>query len=593
MTKQYYQTKIEAVSHEIKEAKRKDLRFSLLRLALILGVLGGIYISIKTEEGNYMWLALVAVALFLFVLRKHQDLRLILSKRKHLKVLLAQEVDALEGVDDAFDDGSAFASEDHFYAHDLDVLGSKSLFQHINRSATLGGKQKLAAALLGAERLANIPQRQSAVQELSKADGFRHAFRVEGMLIEEKSGLAQQFKTWLQHKTPLNVLSNPWLLLPLALVAIVCLVLFMIEPSLEHVRWFGYAFGVNLLISYLHFKKIATAYKQLGKMASTLGMYAEMIALIEKLEVKSTVLLELKEKLQMEGESASSSLKKLKKLLDRFDQVNNVVALVVTNGLYHNHVHALRALNDWKRKHETKIEDWLLVVHEVDMLASLANFSFNHSEYVFPELSDRPHFEIEEGAHPLIAADVRIANGITFNTQPYVILTGSNMSGKSTFLKTLGLNLILAKAGAPVCASKMQFYPFEILSSMKLVDSISRAESYFQAEVLKLKAIKEVLDSKVPCFLLLDEILRGTNSEDKRKGTRLFMEKLKAYDALGVLATHDVDVAELADDFPEHYTTAYFESKVQGSELLFDYKLRKGICTTPNATMLMQGYGII
>jgi ABC-type multidrug transport system fused ATPase/permease subunit len=593
MIKQYYQQQLDAVETIISTKKRQDIRFSLLRFVLMLLVLGAIYFAISRENGNFMWLALLGVALFLFALRKHQDLRLLLSKKKQLKLLLEQELAALSGNDEAFEDGADFAEETHFYAHDLDVLGAKSLFQHINRSATYGGRFKLAQALLGKEKLPSIAERQAAVQELCKADAFRHAFRVEGMLIEEKPGLAAQFRVWLSHKTVLNALSHPLLLIPLAVIAIATLVLFIADPSIQHIQWFGYAFGLNLGISYLHFKKITLAYNQLGKMAGTLGMYAEMINLIEQLDARSSVVQALQQKLHMEGVSASGSLRKLKKLLDRFDQLNNVVALIFTNGLYHNHVHALRALNAWKHQHETKIEDWLSVVHEVDMLTSLANFSFNHPDYTFPELSNEPTFELEGGAHPLIPAGVRVANSIDFHKQPYVILTGSNMSGKSTFLKTLGLNLILAKIGAPVCALSMRFYPFEILSSMKLVDSISRSESYFQAEVLKLKAIKEVLDSSVPCFLLLDEILRGTNSEDKRKGTRLFMEKLQGYKALGVLATHDVDVAELADSFPQQYTTAYFESKVEGSALLFDYTLRKGICTTPNATMLMQSYGII
>ena len=167
------------------------------------------------------------------------------------------------------------------------------------------------------------------------------------------------------------------------------------------------------------------------------------------------------------------------------------------------------------------------------------------------------------------------------------------MSGKSTFLRTIGVNMVLMKLGMPVCAEEFSAYPFRLLTSMKLVDSLDKDESYFQAEVIRLKRIKQVLEDTEPCLVLLDEILRGTNSDDKRTGTRLFMERIGSYNAMGVIATHDIDIAELANQNPEVFNAKYFESKVIAGELKFDYKLRDGVCTTPNATDLMRSQGII
>ncbi len=593
MSKKFYQEKQAQVAKTLAQQKKQDRLYSLFRALSILTALSAFYLAIKQTIPSWHWLGITLLSLFLWLLKKHQNLRARIKRGKTLEDILKQECKALDGNISHFENGMGFHDPRHMYAHDLDVFGPDSLFQHLNRTVTRGGGQRLASYLKGEVEVEDLIQQQEGIKELTQVPDFRHAFAVEGKLIREEEGLLAGFERWLREKYTFNILGHPLLLYFLSALAIGLLGLFVVQPGIRHAEWFGYAFALNLLISYMHFSKIKRAYEQLGKMAATLGMYAEMIALMERLLTKGKKIEALQTALKTEGKTASHSLRQLKRLLDRFDQLNNVVALIVTNGLYHNHVHALRALESWKSTHKSSLNQWLFAVHEMDALCSLANFAFNNPAYAYPIKSKTPEYEIQDAAHPLIRAEVRVANSLSFIQQPYVILTGSNMSGKSTFLKTLGLNLILAKCGAPVCARHMRFYPFTILSSMKLVDSISRAESYFQAEVLKLKRVKEILDSGIPCFVLLDEILRGTNSEDKRKGTRLFMEKLKAYQALGILATHDVDVAQLANDFPGHYTTAYFESRVEGNELHFDYQLRPGICTTPNATKLMQGYGII
>ncbi len=593
MSAEFYTKRIAELSENLKTEKAKDLRFSTFRFISLLAALALFYFAISTGQSYFSLLGIVAVAVFLFLLRKHQDLRAQISRTKAVLEVNQKEQVALGGDFTHFADGAEFLKANHFYAHDLDVLGSHSLFQFLNRTATLGGKFLLAQWLLGKLLPEQVLEQQQSVKMLAAETTFRQAFAAEGTLIEEEPDLLKRFEHWLSSSSKTNFLANPILLYVFAALCIFLLGVWIYEPTLQHFKWLGYSFGFNLFLTFLQYKHVQQAYIKLGKMAKTLGMYANFISLIENLPDNQPELAQLKQSLKGEGKQASQSLKKLKSILDRFDQVNNVVALMLTNGLYHNHVHALHALEKWKKNHVSHLPQWLALVNQVDALNSLANYTFNNPKNIFPTQQAEPTMQLVNAAHPLIAKSIRVGNSASFSSVPYFILTGSNMSGKSTFLKTLGLNLILAKAGAPVAADEMKFYPFTILSSMKLVDSISKAESYFQAEVLKLKSIKEVLDSGTACFVLLDEILRGTNSDDKRKGTRLFMEKLKGYNAMGILATHDVDVAELANDYPTEYDTLYFESKVEGNELTFDYILRKGICTTPNATKLMQGYGII
>lgn len=593
MSADFYKERISALTETLKKEKAKDLRFSTFRFISLLGALALFYFAISSGQSYFSLLGLVAVGLFLFLLRKHLDLRAQVSRTKAVLEVNQKELKAVEGDFTHFEDGAEFLTPTHFYAHDLDVLGQHSLFQFLNRTATLGGKLVLADWLLGNALPEKVVTQQNQIKALATETTFRQAFAAEGTLIEEEPNLLKRFENWLISSSKTNFLANPFLLYVFAAVCIFLLGLWIYQPTLLHFKWLGYSFGFNLFLTFSQYKHIQQAYFKLGKMAKTLGMYANFIALIENIPDDQPELAQLKQSLKGEGKQASQSLKKLKRILDRFDQVNNVVALMLTNGLYHNHVHALHALEKWKKNHVSNLPQWLALVHKIDALNSLANYAFNNPENIFPTQQGEPTMQLVHAAHPLIAKSIRVGNSASFSNVPYFILTGSNMSGKSTFLKTLGLNLILAKAGAPVAAEKMEFYPFAILSSMKLVDSISKSESYFQAEVLKLKSVKEVLDSGTACFVLLDEILRGTNSDDKRKGTRLFMEKLKGYNAMGILATHDVDVAELTKEYPTEYDTLYFESRVEGNDLTFDYILRKGICTTPNATKLMQGYGII
>jgi len=196
-------------------------------------------------------------------------------------------------------------------------------------------------------------------------------------------------------------------------------------------------------------------------------------------------------------------------------------------------------------------------------------------------------------AHPLIPAKQRVANSFSFEDFQQMILTGSNMSGKSTFLRTVGLNLVLAKRGLTVAAEDFVFYPFQVLCSMNPSDNIHENTSYFQAEVIRLKGLLDSINSETTSLLLLDEILRGTNSEDKKEGTRLFLKKIARLNCVGIIATHDIDISHLSESEADIFAAYYFESTVDGAKLNFDYKLRKGVCLTPNATSLLRNYGII
>ena len=274
------------------------------------------------------------------------------------------------------------------------------------------------------------------------------------------------------------------------------------------------------------------------------------------------------------------------------DGIGNFVTAILFNATFLFNVHVLKALLQWKKEHTEALENWLEVIGEFEMLNSLANFSHNNPSFVYPTLNTDFQIDFSNLSHPLLNPATRIGNEVQFHPQSFMILTGSNMSGKSTFLRSLGINMVFAGMGSSVCADKANVHPLPVLVSMRLSDSLSDSESYFFAEIKRLKQIMEALE-ETPAFVLLDEILRGTNSDDKRNGTIEVVKKVITKKAIGAIATHDIEVCLTTNDYPNVLTNKCFEVEIHNDELHFDYKLRDGICQNRSATFLMKKMGVI
>lgn len=589
---QIYTDRIAHFQTLLKANQKKDRLYSVGRFVVMALALLGLYLSIRQGDFTYLYVAFGLLGLFVFLLFRHKEVR-DQSRRYRAFIKINQdELDYLEGNLSAFADGSEFMDRDHLYAYDLDLFGPRSVFHHLNRTATAKGAEGLAREFFG-PNLKNIPQKQEAVKELGADLKFRQNFQVEAALLEEDPALDRKLGLWLKEPIEKTPLGNRWLLYFFSAVSLCGLLYWLAWPTVAHFYLFAALGGVNLLLVGSQLKKIRKQQLHLNGLSQSLLMYGNLLALIENGGQQSEMLKGQRDVLGSETAPASKALQKLSRILNGFDQLNNPVGSLVMNALFLYHLHSLRALVKWKQAYSSQIHDWLEVVSVFDQLSSLGNFVYNHPEHHFPSVASAPVFRASEMGHPLIRSKKRVSNPLDFNAFSYVVLTGSNMSGKSTFLKTIGVNLLLAEMGAPVCAKSLEFFPFRLLTSMKMVDSIEKEESYFQAEVGRLKRIQNALKEGRPCLVLLDEILRGTNSDDKRKGTRLFMKKIAATQSLGVVATHDIDIADLAIESPETFAALYFESRFEKGELHFDYRLRKGVCTTPNATELMRSQGII
>jgi len=275
--------------------------------------------------------------------------------------------------------------------------------------------------------------------------------------------------------------------------------------------------------------------------------------------------------------SFSHHIADLSRLFQQLDSVHNPMGAIIFNGMSLYHVHTIRKLQEWKVANASNISNWLEVIGEIEAINSLSNFAYNNPTYTFPSLNTNEELSFEELGHPMLPDDVRVCNDVTFVDQKFIILTGSNMSGKSTFLRSLGINMVLASAGAPICAQSANIHPLDIYVSMRLSDSLTDNESYFFAEVKRLKEVMDAADNKLT-FILLDEILRGTNSDDKRQGTVEVIKKLISKNVIGAIATHDLKVCDTTADYPTQLINKNFEVEIQDGELVFDYKLRDGVC---------------
>ena len=339
-------------------------------------------------------------------------------------------------------------------------------------------------------------------------------------------------------------------------------------------------------------KRIQLEIAHSSNIDTIISHYGLLLQKIEKEDFKAEKLIHLQKQLTYKNEKASVHLKQLASLFSSMDTIQNLITGVAFNGTFLFNLHIFKALIVWKNQHAAVLENWLVVMGEFEMLNSLANVSYNNPDFVFPELNTNYEISFSNLSHSLLSKKNRVGNNIDFQPQSFMILTGSNMSGKSTFLRSLGINMVLTGMGGVVCATQANVHPMPVLVSMRLADSLSDSESYFFAEIKRLKQTMDELDHQ-PAFVLLDEILRGTNSDDKRNGTIEVIKKVIAKKALGAIATHDIEVCLTTNEYPETLVNKCFEVEIRNNDLHFDFILRDGICKNKSATFLMKKMGVI
>lgn len=589
---EFYQNRKAAHLQELKKltTRYNIISASRLLMALAFVVLG--YYSLKSENPTILLCCMAFCVVEFILLMKRQVL--VLNKKLRAEALVKinqDEMDYLSGTGIPFENGASFADSTHSYTHDLDIFGIRSLFHNLNRTKTFKGSEKLAALLKKILPDEGILQNQEAVKELAAKPEFRQEIMALGMVKKDNQEVYTRLINWAGSTTKnIGVAVKTIMFIAPALFAGFFIAYGITgNGTLGDVA--GWLFGFNLLFTMVHLKSIKAEMKDISEIDEIIHHYGLIIEEIEKQSFESEKLKALQSTFIAGNKKASKEIKRLAALFSRLDSINNVFGALLLNGALLYHFHALKALWQWKKQHAADITLWLDTIAEVEALGSFGTMYYNNPDFVFPKLNSDYKIEFKDLAHPLIKKGKRVGNDINFD-KSFMILTGSNMSGKSTFLRSLGINMVLAGAGAPVCAEQANIHPLPVLVSMRLSDSLAENESYFFAEVKRLKYIMDELSGS-RAFVLLDEILKGTNSEDKHSGTVKVIKKMLSLQAIGAIATHDIEVCSLAGEHPDKLVNRCFEAQIVDNELYFDYRLRDGICRNKSATFLMEKMGII
>ncbi|MFH7015744.1 DNA mismatch repair protein [Flavobacterium sp. FlaQc-47] len=565
---------------------------SILRLLSIFLCLFLLFYYIKTNEILYAVFAFLSFFGFLFLMRIHSKLSFQKDLTTALLKLNQNEITYLKREKIPFETGIEFNDFHHPYAYDLDIFGEHSLFQNINRTATFIGKKTLAHQLLNLSSNETILENQEAINELKTKIDWRQDFLALAMISNDSKHSFDSLIYWNSFKN--NTLPKVVVALSIILPTLFfgLLTAYFITSKTILLSWLTYVFIANMVVLGKSFKRIQAEIAKADNVDKIIKQYSLLVQKIETETFESKKLIDLQKQLIFRNANASKHLKDLSELFSRMDTISNLFTATLFNGTFLFNLHVLKALLKWKDNYSTELEKWITIIGEFEALNSLANLAFNNSDFVFPEINSEYKIGFSNLSHPLLNPSTRVGNDTHFYPESFMILTGSNMSGKSTFLRSLGINMVLGGIGSVICASKANIHPLPVLVSMRLSDSLADSESYFFAEIKRLKQIMDALEDQ-PAFVLLDEILRGTNSDDKRNGTIEVVKKIIAKNAIGAIATHDIEVCLTTNEYPAILTNQCFEVEIQNNELHFDYKLRNGICKNKSATFLMQKMGVI
>lgn len=588
----YYNSKIDILTSEQQKLQKRKSVFGILRLGSIITIIFSFYYLWSIEKYYAIGLAILLLIIFIKLIYKDLANR---SAIKHLGYLIQinkDELLALEGSYYHFSDGKSFIPQNHFYANDMDVFGHASLFQYLNRTTSEPGAEKLAEWLSSPASEAIITERQQATKELVTKNDWRQKLQALGKESSIKKSTLQQIKNWLTAPTTFIQFKHwQWLrwLLPAIILTVTGLYIFDIVA--EKV-WYLFLF-IYLVIGYQLNKIIAPIHNQLSTLVNDLEVLSNSISIIETESFNADFLKDLQKSLQ-QNLNASVKIKKLKKILNRLDLRYNMVISIPLNILLLWNLQQVLDLEKWKKLNDSNVESWFDILATFEVLNSFSTLHFNNPAWCFPSINEE-HFSIQAKGmgHPLINEKKRINNFINIADAGEVMLvTGSNMAGKSTYLRSIGVNTILTMAGAVVCAETFNISAIQLISSMRIADNLEESTSTFYAELKKLKTVIEKINKGEKVFILLDEILRGTNSLDRHTGSEALVRQLIKQKAAAILATHDVELAGLENEFPNNILNYHFDAQVNGEELFFDYKLKRGVCTNMNASLLMKKIGL-
>jgi hypothetical protein len=589
---QFYEQRIVSITETATALKNRRTLVSWGRVLLILLL---IYLVVTLWPSGIASMAMAVIPVLIvfgFLVSYTVGLDEKILHHKLLRQINEDELAALKNRYPAVFDGAGYIPGLGSSGNDLDVFGPSCLYPFLNRAYTEPGRDIMAGWLLATPSKDQVMQKQGAVKALRDQPEWRQQLQAYSMRTPVTVNALNTINLWLDAKGQ-NFDKPIWWIIRFLIPAI--------SLTLVIVYWFDYipdgAFNIAMLLilafAFWIGKLISGEYGQLSRIVSELESFGYLLQTVEEGKFTDPYLQSLQRKLD-DKTRASVKIKTLRRILNRFDYRLNPVVYIPLSIFLLWDLQQIFALEKWKKSQTGQINHWYDVTGEMEALSSLANLSFNHPAWVFPSISNN-WFELKGEAmgHPLIPAAKSVTNDFALKgTGQFIILTGSNMAGKSTFLRTLGTNMLLAMTGGPVNAAAFTVPIVKVMSSMRITDNLEEETSTFYAELKKLKTILEAVKNRERIFLLLDEMLRGTNAIDRHTGSVALIRQLIKFDAVGIIASHDISLTALADEYPGKIGNYHFDSTVENNEIIFDYKLKSGICTSTNATLLMKKIGI-
>lgn len=593
-----YKERIDTCSLHIKKLGKKDTVLAILKLVLFFSGLLLLFTTFSNDPVSALAGFGILFILFFAAAVLHEN---VLEKINHSKTLIKineNEIKILShqfpAVEDSSITGGEFKNPDHQYTSDLDIFGEKSVFHYLNRCVTSMGRKCLAAWLQAPADKEQIRLRQHAVQELVAKSDFRQNLQACGLSIDDTSQKLESL---------FLLLDEPFFIAGKKLFIYVIHVLPLITLGLFIAMVFKLSLAVPLafvvlqgIINKKASETVIRLYRLTSRNSKILKAYSRIIKTIEQEPFDGLKLQALKKDLHVNRETASRSIKRFATLVEWFElRANAAMHFIINNTLFWD-LHCVYRIEKWKKETAATIHLWFAVIANMEALSSFASLAYNNPDWAFPELSEKDfHFSASALGHPLIPQRERVCNDIALDRERCIlVVTGPNMAGKSTFLRTVGVSLVLALAGAPVCAVRFEISGLRLCTSMQTSDSLDKHLSLFYAELLRLKMILDAIqeqNTQAPVFFMIDEMLKGTNTLDRQKGSIVLIKQLLKHRAGGIIATHDVELTKLGVE-EEKIMNAHFDGYVEEDKLLFDYKLKQGICESFNAVVLMRKIGI-
>lgn len=585
--REFYTTKVNGFEKQIEALNKQLFTFSILRLLIFLGTIVAIYFA-SVDAKYVIGVLFVGIPLFLYLVSKYTNLKHQKSKLEALKEINAAELQVLNRDYSNLPNGKEFADDIHYFSQDIDLFGEGSFYQVSNRTKLAEGSL-LLADIYKKNSINEIKEKQEAIAEIAEKVDWRQEFSAMAALTKTETS-THTIATWLKNYKSFVPKAMKFIPSVFSIISVTIFIAYFLDylPESVLITWLV----LGMVIVGLFTKKVTNLGQSASKMKSTFDQYNQLLAMIEETEFTSNLLKRQKANILSNGEQNSKVLKKFASLLSNLDRNNNLLYLIFANGFFLRSLTDCLAVEKWIEEHGKSVETWFNTIAFFDAYNSLGNFAFNHPNFTYPTITDdEVVLNSKNAGHPLLDPNKSILNDITIEGGQFFIITGANMAGKSTFLRTVSLQIMMANVGLPVCAQEVSYSPIKLITSMRTTDSLTDDESYFFSELKRLRYIVDEIQVD-RYFIVLDEILKGTNSTDKALGSRKFVERLVKSKSTGIIATHDLSLCEVANEY-NAVKNHYFDAEIIDNELHFDYTFKDGICQNMNASFLLKKMGII